>query len=138
MIPRTEHPLVLLTDFSDPAAWKRICTEIEKPVGWLRFRANVAFLADQQFEGYHKQQVLAALPAKYEHTFIFLVDELAIRQHDHPLLVVDLYEGSGQEFRTLPRMVQGIENNLSIANMDFEEFARAVDARGVFRGFSKR
>jgi hypothetical protein len=28
-----------------------------------------------------------------------------------------------------------IENNLSLANMDFEEFAEAVDPDGVFRGF---
>jgi len=29
----------------------------------------------------------------------------------------------------------GIENNLSIANMDFWEFAAAVDEDGVHRGF---
>jgi hypothetical protein len=29
----------------------------------------------------------------------------------------------------------GIENNLSIANMDFEEFAENVDDDGIFRGF---
>jgi hypothetical protein len=28
----------------------------------------------------------------------------------------------------------GVENNLSLANMDFDEFADAVDADGVFRG----
>jgi hypothetical protein len=50
-------------------------------------------------------------------------------------IVVDLYENSGSEFRAIPSMIQGIENNLSIANMDFEEFANAVDESGVFRGF---
>jgi hypothetical protein len=29
-----------------------------------------------------------------------------------------------------------VENNLSLANMDYEEFAEAVDAQGIFRGFS--
>lgn len=29
----------------------------------------------------------------------------------------------------------GVENNLSLANMGFEEFADAVDEDGVFRGF---
>ena len=28
-----------------------------------------------------------------------------------------------------------VENNLSIANMDWEEFADAVDDAGIFRGF---
>jgi hypothetical protein len=31
----------------------------------------------------------------------------------------------------------GIENNLSIANMDFEEFGNAVGKDGIFRGFSE-
>jgi hypothetical protein len=64
------------------------------------------------------------------------VDSFAIQQPGHPLLVLDLYEESiGNSFRALPGQVQGIENNLSIANMDFEEFSRAVDADGIFRGF---
>jgi hypothetical protein len=46
-----------------------------------------------------------------------------------------LYERSRHEFRAVSSPVQGIENNLSIANMDFEEFAEAVDEDGVFRGF---
>jgi hypothetical protein len=29
----------------------------------------------------------------------------------------------------------GIENNLSIANMDFEAFAENADPDGIFRGF---
>jgi hypothetical protein len=31
----------------------------------------------------------------------------------------------------------GVENNLSIANMDYSEFADEVDPDGVFRGFPK-
>jgi hypothetical protein len=31
-----------------------------------------------------------------------------------------------------------VENNLSIANMGFEEFANAVDKDGIFRGFQKK
>jgi len=46
-----------------------------------------------------------------------------------------LYEGSGREFRAVPSQIQAIENNLSIANMDFEEFAESADESGVFRGF---
>jgi hypothetical protein len=64
-----------------------------------------------------------------------IVDQTAISHPDHPLLVVDLYTGSGNEFRAIPSQIQGIENNLSIANMDFEEFAEAVDEDGIFRGF---
>jgi hypothetical protein len=38
--------------------------------------------------------------------------------------------------RALPDQIQGIENNLSIANMDFSDFADAVDDDGTMRGFS--
>lgn len=54
-----------------------------------------------------------------------------------PLLILDLYDGSGREFRAIPSQIQSIENNLSIANMDFEEFAESVDEDGVFRGFPR-
>jgi hypothetical protein len=50
-------------------------------------------------------------------------------------LVVDLFEEPGRTFRAVPSAIQSIENNLSIANMDFWEFADNVDAAGVFRGF---
>lgn len=30
-----------------------------------------------------------------------------------------------------------VENNLSIANMGFEEFADSADEKGVFRGFPR-
>jgi hypothetical protein len=55
---------------------------------------------------------------------------------DHPLVVIDLHEEHASEpFRSVPRGVQAIENNLLIANLDFRDFATAVDEHGVFRGF---
>ena len=136
-IPQTENPLVLRTDFSNQAAWERICAIIRKPVGILRFRANVEFIEDVEYAGITKGQLLELIPKDYSHSFIIVVDRSAISSPDHPLLIVDLYERSGREFRAIPSQIQGIENNLSIANMDFEEFAESVDESGVFRGFPK-
>lgn len=134
-LPHTENPLVLRTDFSNQMTWEKICTEIQKPVGMFRFRANVEFLDDTEYAGLTQEQVLERIPKNYNHTFIFIVDRTTISHPDHPLVVMDLYDGSGHEFRAIPSQIQGIENNLSIANMDFEEFAEAVDEEGVFRGF---
>ena len=134
-IPETENPLVLRTDFSNQMIWEKICTQIQKPVGMFRFRANVEFLDDTEYAGLTKELVLERIPKNYNHTFIFIVDRTTISHPDHPLIVMDLYDGSGHEFRAIPSQIQGIENNLSIANMDFEEFAEAVDEDGVFRGF---
>jgi hypothetical protein len=41
-------------------------------------------------------------------------------------------------FRVIPSQMWSVENNLSIANMDFFEFADAVGDDGIFRGFPKR
>ncbi|MFK4804121.1 DUF6924 domain-containing protein [Streptomyces sp. MPA0124] len=41
----------------------------------------------------------------------------------------------GRCVRVVAAELWSIENNLSEANMDFEEFAGAVDDDGVFRGF---
>jgi len=107
-------------------------------VGIFRFRANVEFLDDAAYADISKDQLLELIPHDYNHSFIILVDQTASLQPDYPLLIVDLYERSGNEFRAVPSQIQAIENNLSIANMDFEEFADSVDEAGVFRGFPER
>ena len=136
-IPKTENALVVRTDFSNQAAWEKICGTIRKPVGIFRFRANVEFLDNQEYAGITKDQLLELIPKNYNHTFIILADQTTISHPEHPLLVIDLYDGSGYEFRAIPSQIQGIENNLSIANMDLKEFTDSVDEDGVFRGFPK-
>jgi hypothetical protein len=136
-LPKTENALILRTDFSNDAIWQAICSEIRKPVGPFRFRANVEFLDDREYDGIDKEQLLQLIPHNYDHSFIMLVDQTSVTHPDHPLRIVGLFEGSGNEFRALLSQIQGIENNLSIANMDFEEFAEAVDDDGIFRGFPR-
>ena len=136
-VPETENALVLRTDFSNQPVWEKIRAQIQKPVGIFRFRANVELLDDIAYADLTKEQVLERIPKNYNHTFMFIVDRTAVSHPHHPLLVVDLYEDSRHEFRAVPSRVQSIENNLSIANMDFEEFAEAVDEDGIFRGFPR-
>jgi len=134
-IPQTENALVLRTDFSDQTTWEEICSSIREPVGIFRFPANVEFLDDAEYTDIAKAQLLELIPRNYNHTFIIVADRTTISRPDHLLLIVDLYDSSGREFRTIPSHIQGIENNLSIANMDFDEFADSVDEDGIFRGF---
>ena len=134
-ITKTEVPIVLRTDFSDQSGWEKICAEIRKPVGIFRFRANVEFLDQAEYAGITKDNLLALLSPHYNHSFIIVADQTAMSRAEHPLLVIDLFNQRGREFRAVPSQVQGIENNLSIANMDFAEFAESVDEDGVFRGF---
>jgi hypothetical protein len=132
-LPKTESPLVLRTDFSNQSAWERICAAIREPVD--DFHAYVEFVDDAAYQDMTKEQLLQLVPRDYAHSFIILVDRTAISLSESPLLIIDLYEEPGREFRAIPSQIQGIENNLSIANMDFYEFADSVDEDGVFRGF---
>jgi hypothetical protein len=132
-LPRTDRALVLRTDFSDDAAWIRICSAIAAPVG--DFLADVQFVDDRQHDCLTTEQVLRLSPDASDRAFIFLVDAETIARPDHPILVVDLFHVRGRSFRVVPPAMWSLENNLSIANMDWEDFAENVDPDGVFRGF---
>ena len=135
-IPETENALVLRTDFSGDAAWESICAAIREPVG--DFQAYVDFVSDPAYDGITTEQLLSLIPQGSTHTFIFIVDRVALSHPDRPILVVDLYTEPGRTFRVIPREMWGIENNLSIANMDFVDFAENTDHEGIFRGFPRR
>lgn len=131
--PATADALVVRTDFSDESAWTRIQEEMERPVNG--FRAYLSFLSDPACAGLTASEVTSVgLRGPYR-TYLFVVDREALANPEHPILVVDLVDEPGRTFRVTPHETQGVENNLSISNMDFAEFADRVDADGVFRGF---
>ena len=138
-LPKTTNPLVIRTDFENQQAWETICKLIRAPVaeGSDTFYAYVDFLEDTGFRNLSKEDLLTCVPRDYAHSFLFVVDSTAITQPDFPILVIDLYADCGRSFRAVPTKIQSIENNLSIANMDFAEFADSVDKDGIFRGFPK-
>lgn len=132
-LPRTENSLVLRTDFSNDAVWETVCLEIRKPVG--EFRAYVDCVSDANYAGLNVEDVVALASKDKDRTFLFVVDELTITSQEHLILVIDLCNEPGQSFRVIPLAMWSVENNLSITNMDFEEFADNSDSSGVFRGF---
>lgn len=132
-LPETDNVLVLRTDFSDDAAWQAICAAIQAPVG--PFRAYVDCVSSRTYDGITMEEIVALIPTDFEHDIVFVVDSETLSHPEHPVLVVDAYAEPGRSFRVIPAEVWGVENNLSLANMDFAEFADAVDADGVFRGF---
>ena len=132
-LPETQNALVLRTDFWDDAAWDAICAEIGQPVG--DFQAYVECVSDPEFVDFTIDQLLSIAAESSFRSFVFIVDSVAFSDDEHPILVVDLFAEPGRTFRVIPRVMWSVENNLSIANMDFEEFADSADANGVFRGF---
>jgi len=140
-LPKTNNPAVIRTDFENERAWKGICKVIRAPVPAPEvgdtFYAYVDFLEDAEFRNLSKDDLLARVPTDYTHSFFMMVDTTAITDQEHPVLVVDLCDDRGRSFRAIPSQIQSIENNLSIGNMSFFEFADAASNDGVFRGFTR-
>jgi hypothetical protein len=143
-IPKTEHVLVLRTDFSDDSAWKSICAVIQEAMG--EFRDRVDCLSDPEYDGLTVEQVTASLapllagerkPFEYQEFFMFIVDRIALTHPDHPILVVDLGDEGGRTFRIVPSEMCAVWGNLWLGNLDFDDFADHVDEDGIFRGIPK-
>jgi hypothetical protein len=132
-LPVTQDSLVLRTDFSNDSAWQLVCAEVQAPVD--EFRAFVECVSDPAFAGVTPAELASLQPERSEHSFVFIVDGITLSSPEHPIVVVDLIEEPGRWFRVVPREAWAVQNNLSLANMDFVDFADCVDADGVFRGF---
>lgn len=132
-LPESDDSLVLRTDFSDDAAWEEICKVIISPVG--DFQACVEFVDDSAYDGLTVQDLTELVGEESEFTEIYLVDTVTIFDPEHPVLVVDVCDEPGRSFRVIPTEMWCVENNLSIANMDWEDFEESLDENGVFRGF---
>jgi hypothetical protein len=136
-LPKTENSPVVRTDFDDDEAWKTLCELIRRPVpdgAGGEFLAYVTFVDDPAFRNLTEPELLERVPPDYGHSLLMVVDKIAMKGPEFPILVIDLPPEEGNRFRAIPSQIQSIENNLSIANMDFRDFADYLDQDGVFRG----
>lgn len=134
--------LLIRTDFSDDAAWREIAVAAMAPVpqsGDTEFAAYLTCIDNREYDGLTIDGLLDVFgePPPY---YAFVVDAETVKNPEHPIITV--YAGPdeperprGRTFRVIPSEIWGVENNLSIANMDFEDFADSADEDGVFRGF---
>ncbi len=91
-------------------------------------------MSDLSYDGLTVER-LTNIVDNEEHSFICEARRITLTDLEQPILVIDCYDRPGRTFRVIPSEVWGVENNLSIANMDFEEFADNCDRDDVFRGF---
>jgi hypothetical protein len=133
-LPETENALMLRTDFTDDDAWTALCEAVREP-SEDGFVAYVDCVSDSAYSGMNLDQIVALAPNGRHRTFAFIADRTALTDPELPVLVVDLHQEPGRTFRVIPREMWGVENNLSLGNMDYREFADNADADGVFRGF---
>ena len=133
-LPSSKDSLLIRTNFSDAEAWSAALTVVftENDDG---FRAYVEIVDDSAWNNAEWERLRAVVLGNAEHaSVLFIVDGIALGP-DYPVLVVDLNDLSHQPFRCIARRLWSVDNNLNIANMDWEEFADDTGADGVFRGF---
>lgn len=133
-LPRTENSLLVRTTFADEKAWIDALSVVltENDDG---FRAYVEVVDDPAWENADLERLReAARATENQAAVLFVVDHAAL-EPDYPILVVDLDEVCHQPFRCVAHELWGIDNNLNLANMDWEDFAGNVGPDSIFRGF---
>lgn len=138
-LPDTVESLLIRTDFSDDAGWRATVEAASQPWdlgGGVITGAHLLVVDDAAFDGLTFVELAEVIdgPPPY---YVFLADSDTIADPEHSILAVDTSGDSANfpAFRVHPSQMPSVENNLSLANMDFEDFASAVGADGVFRGF---
>ncbi|SRR6266851_370907 len=133
-LPRSKFSLLVRTDFTSDEAWQHLCAQAQQENG-DGFRAYIEPVSDPDFDHATWIQVKAAVHGgRQEAAVPFVADSTTLTSPEHPVVVVDLLNG-GPPFRCVPAKLWSVDNNLNIANMDWEEFAGSAGADGIFRGF---
>ncbi|MEU7655718.1 hypothetical protein AB0C42_29275 [Micromonospora taraxaci] len=133
--PEDLTSLVLRTDFTDDAAWASVMVAVRSWEGG----DSATFASDPTYAGVSPQELVdAGNAASHDDklTYLFLADATTMADVEGPLLALDLADEPGRTFRVPPRWYADVSTNLTIANMDFSEFADAVDESGTYRGFN--
>lgn len=120
------------TDFSNDAACIEVIAAIAAPCE-DRFLPYLQIIDEPYFCGIEASQ-LGALAVDPGHAAILAADKITMNDPERHVLCIDLL-GLGRWFRLVPAELWSVEKNLSLANIDFDEFADDVNDDGVFRGF---
>lgn len=126
-LPVSEDPLLVRTHHGDDETWKAVLKAVsahssdaeEEDPGALY--AYVHVVDDSGHTGLSFEQLMGLSPYD-SHPFLIVADELTMLDPRHPLLVVDLLEQPGRSFRSAPGTIPSIQANLSLANMDFDDY----------------
>ena len=144
-LPDTDETLLIRTDHSDQAAWQALLTAVTTP-NKNGFLANVHVVDDVAYSDLTTEQAVSVARARGD--LLIVADTTALTGPEMPLLAVlpfhededDDYDEDEEtkqehgELRVIAAELWSIENNISLANMDWEDFVNAAD-EGVFRGF---
>lgn len=133
--PEEEGGYLIRTDFSNQSAWQSTLQAIVARYGI--FEGTFHVVDDPAWSGATKQEIADRLGPGFDQSYVLVVDSVTLSHPDRPVLVVDFWERSLDEFRAIPAEVGAIQINLALANMDFQDFAGSADPDGIFRGFEE-
>lgn len=141
-LPSVYEAVLLRTDFADQQVWEQVRDTALASL-WGSDAPTLIVVDDRRYSGEDFGD-LSEPPEGYEKRVLVVFDAWARAHGDHPLLVIDWFADVDEQdeerfiagsLRAAPDQVQTVEGNLSMANMDFDDFLAAADADGVFRGF---
>ncbi|WP_045743626.1 DUF6924 domain-containing protein [Actinoplanes rectilineatus] len=156
-LPDVDSPLLVRTNFAYPEEWAALVKAAAAPSARDGFTASFEVVDDPAYDGVTPARLLTLVPADPKQSFVLVADELALAHPEFPILVVNLdddedddddededgddeEQGPGSRYGTTFRVVAAelwsVENNLSLANMDWDDFADNVEGDGIFRGFA--
>lgn len=145
-----EDTPLLRTDFGDDAAWDQVVRLVSTTPDEAGNTAAVAPISDPHYAGMDPAALAGeVMAADLMEGYAILADARSMSEAaaggEVTVVYVDLSPYAvedaelfdtrpGNSFRTVSSQVASIEVNLSIANLDFSDFASAVDGDGVYRG----
>jgi hypothetical protein len=133
--PASDNSLLVRTSFEDGDAWNRLANAVATETA-DGFRAYVETIDDPAWSGSEVDAIRDAIRFAGSNAAVgFIADDTALAD-DFPILVVHLDDADREPFRCIAAELWSVDNSLNIANMDWEDFAGALDVDGVFRGFA--
>jgi hypothetical protein len=147
--------VVVRTHFGDDEAWRAVLALAAESWGDEEdadddgFESTTYPVDDPKLAGASVDALRDTLASIDEYlSVVFIADEETMRHPQHPLLAVNLdeepnhldEEGSvfGRQFRIVPRQASAVHVNLTLANMDYTDWAGMAKESpdGVFVEFS--
>jgi hypothetical protein len=134
--------LVVRTYFGDQEAWERLMAAVQQPDSDDGYVATVTFVDDPSSTAMSADDLRAQVADNPESPMVsFIADERAQRAKGSPLLAVwvappdpELDTSDYAPFRVIASELSTVEVNINLGNLDWDDFAGAVDADGVYRG----
>jgi hypothetical protein len=133
-LPESEVYLLVRTYFGDDQAWAALRKLIEEGSD-DEFYANVEYVDDHQFDGFSPEALEAIHPHRSnEWDVMYVADQRSLSEPAHPLLVVRVGSSEDLPFRCRADLLYEVDANLSLANLDWDDFRDDLDESGVYGG----